>query len=75
MSLVTLERFNKLRFPDDPVKLTKLQRWCRRHKLPARKIGGEWYVNLKEFDSTKHVPKDDPAEVVRLVVERMRQHG
>lgn len=75
MNFVSLERLNAMRFRDNPVKLSKLQRWCRVGELPGRKIGGEWYVNLEEFDSRKHVPKDDPAAVVRLVVERMRQHG
>ena len=64
-----------MRFRDDPVKLTKLQRWCRAGELPARKLGGKWHVNLEEFDSTKHVPKDDPAALVRLVIEGMRQHA
>lgn len=50
MKLVTLEKLNSMRFPDDPRPMHMLQRWCRQRTLPARKIGGEWYVDLEEFD-------------------------
>jgi hypothetical protein len=50
MNFVSPAKLNDLRFPHDPVPLPKLWRWCRTGKLPARKIGGEWYVDLDAFD-------------------------
>jgi len=75
MRLVSLQRFNEMRFKDDPIKLTKLQRWCRTGELPARKIGGEWYVNIVEFDSTKHPVVNDYSASLNEFIERMRNHG
>lgn len=75
MNLVSLDDLNRLRFPQSSVKLTKLQRWCRAGALPARKLGGEWYVDLDEFDRQKPAPKQDLSAHVRLVVDRMRSHA
>jgi len=50
MNYVSLEKLNALRFADDPQPMPKLWRWCREGRLPARKIGGEWFVDLDEFD-------------------------
>lgn len=50
MRLVDLETLNKLRFPDNPVGIQKLRRWCRDEELPARKVGREWFVDLDAFD-------------------------
>lgn len=76
MNLVSLPRLNELRFATDPVPATKLQRWCRAGELPARKIGGEWYVDLDEFDRGQGATKVEggsPAEIVRLVIDRLRR--
>lgn len=51
MNLVTLAKFNELRFAADPIPMVKLWRWCRDNKLPARKIGGEWRIDLDAFDA------------------------
>ncbi len=75
MNLVSLDDLNRLRFPQSHVKVTKLQRWCRAGKLPARKIGGEWYVDLDEFDRQKPKLKQDVSAHVRLVVDRMRSRA
>lgn len=77
MNLVSLSRLNELRFPQDPVTITKLQRWCRTDCLPgARKLGGEWYVDLDEFDRDAGVivtgEKPNVANVVTLALDRMR---
>lgn len=48
---VSLERLNELRFAEDPQAIQKLQRWCRAGRLPARRMGREWQVNLTEFDA------------------------
>ena len=48
---VTLHVLNELRFEDDPVPITKLQRWCRNGGLPARKIEREWRVDLDAFEA------------------------
>lgn len=50
MNLVSLPRLNELRFAQDPQPMAKLWRWCREAKLPARKVGGEWFVDLDAFD-------------------------
>lgn len=49
-NLVTLERFNQLVCPLDPVPMPKLQRWCRDGHLPAVKFGKEWRVDLDKVD-------------------------
>lgn len=49
MNLVTLETFNARCFRDEPLPLHELQRWCRSRYLPARKIGGRWFVDLDAF--------------------------
>jgi len=68
---VTLPRLNALRFREDPVPMAKLWRWCREGRLPARKIGGEWYVDLEAFDAPAPA-KTGPGEVVQLAIERLR---
>lgn len=75
MNLVGLDSLNRLRFPQDPVPLSKLQRWCRVGALPARKLGGEWYVDLDEFDHQKTAPKQDLSPHVRLVIDRIRKRA
>ncbi len=59
---ITLPRLNELRFPQDPVQLVKLQRWCRERVLPARKPGvaGRQSFTLRQFAS---------GEALRLVFE------
>ena len=47
---VSLKELIKLRFSHMQISITKLQRWCREKVLPARKLGGEWWVDLDEFD-------------------------
>lgn len=76
MNLVSLIRFNELRFPADPVPMVKLWRWCRKGKLPARKIGGEWFIDLDAFDGFtvgQSIPQRGyPADIphgVQLVVD------
>lgn len=73
MSLVSPARFNELRFADDPQPLTKLWRWCREKRVPARKIGGDWFIDLDAFDRQKDAEKqaDAPvsADTPRMVVE------
>jgi hypothetical protein len=56
VNLVGLAKLNELRFPKDPRPITQLQRWCRNGQLPAKKIGGEWYVDLDEFDKRPLAP-------------------
>ena len=52
---VSLSTLNELRFPLDPVPMSKLRRWCRNKKLPARKFNEEWWVDLDEFDAMETV--------------------
>jgi hypothetical protein len=73
MNLVNLEKLNSIRFPSNPVKLEKLQRWCRNKQLPARKIGGEWYVDLDAFDQSEPEENADAAsDHARLIIERLK---
>ena len=57
---VTLDTLNVLRFPTQPVPISKLQRWCRDGVLPARKFGGEWRVDLLRFDDERESDSPDP---------------
>lgn len=72
MNLVGLEKLNELYFPNSPVRIEKLQRWCRVGELPARKIGGEWYVDVDEFSKQKPPEKQNLTEHVRLVVDKLK---
>lgn len=69
MNLVTLAKLNELRFPHNPVAETKLWRWCREGKLPARKIGGEWFVDLDVFDAP---PSPEPPSGAARVLDKLR---
>lgn len=60
MRYVPLLKLNEIVFPDAPVPLSKLQRWCRQRILPARKFGKEWKVNLDEFDKMNVERQDEP---------------
>ena len=73
MNLVTLSKLNALRFSVEPVPEQKLQRWCRAGTLPARKIGGEWYVDLDEFDRKPH--ELQTVSPVILAVDKLRARG
>lgn len=75
MNLIPLAKLNELRFPDHPVPATKLQRWCRDGELPARKIGGEWFVDLDAFDNAPVRKKEDISPAARAVLDRMRAQG
>jgi len=68
--LVSVAALNTLRFRNDPQPAAKLWRWCREGKLPARKIGGEWFVDLDAFDKAEQ--KQRPVGVVGRVVDRLR---
>ena len=72
MNLVSPARFNELCFPQDPVPLPKLWRWCRNGALPAQKIGGEWYIDVDAFQQ-KDEPKQHLVPVMNLVVDRLRR--
>jgi hypothetical protein len=73
VNYVSLEKLNSLRFPSDPVAMPKLWRWCREGKLPARKIGGEWFVDLDAFDrGEKGEKKQEVSGPARLVLDRLR---
>jgi len=75
MNLVSLDDLNRLRFPQSPVPMPKLWRWCRNGELPARKIGGEWYVDLDAFDTPQAsaAAKPEAGKVVRLVLDRLKE--
>lgn len=73
MSLVSPARFNELRFGHDPQPLTKLWRWCREGRVPARKIGGEWFIDLEAFDREKDVVQQGDASAVQQIVDRLRR--
>jgi hypothetical protein len=71
MNLVRLANLNRLRFRNNPVPEAKLWRWCRNGELPAKKIGGEWYVDLDAFDR-----KDDEKPTIspqaQAVLDKLR---
>lgn len=77
MTYVSLPRLNELRFAQDPQPMAKLWRWCREAKLPARKVGGEWFVDLDAFDrgeiGKKAVPDQGADRVLRLAVDKLRR--
>lgn len=71
MKYIPLEKLNETIFRDAPVPLRKLQRWCRKGDLPARKIGGEWFIDLDEFGRPKTIGKPEISGHVRLVIDRL----
>lgn len=72
MNFVDLDTLNRMCFPHNPVARQKLQRWCRRSVLPAKKLGGDWFVDLDRLgEVTAGSDTKGPAEVVRLVVDKM----
>lgn len=73
MNLITLAKLNELRFSADPRPLQMLQRWCRRKELPARKIGGEWYVDLDAFDKGEAKEKQAVSPVVQIAIDNLRK--
>lgn len=76
MNLVSLSTFNAKRFPDDPRSPSELQRWCREKYLPARKIGGEWFVDLDAFDAQQQpIEKSNVSPIVQLAIDSLRKAG
>lgn len=71
MKYVPLLKLNDAIFREAPVPLPKLQRWCRKGYLPARKIGGEWFVDLDEFGRPKPTVLPDVTDHVRQVIDRL----
>lgn len=71
MKYVPLVKLNETIFRDAPIPVPKLQRWCRKGELPARKIGGEWFVDLDEFGQPKPAAKPEISSHVRLVIDRL----
>jgi len=72
MNLVSLPRLNELRFPADPQPMAKLWRWCREGRLPARKVGGEWFVDLDAFDrGEKAAPEQAVGGQARAVLDKL----
>lgn len=69
MNLVNLAKLNELCFPHNPLPEAKFWRWCREGRLPARKIGGEWYVDLEAFDTP---PKATETKASR-VLDKLRR--
>lgn len=72
LNLVSPTRLNELRFSQDPLPLAKLWRWCREGRLPARKIGGEWYVDLDAFDRGETGRASPPEGKAQAVLDRLR---
>lgn len=71
--LVSVATLNALRFRYDPQPPAKLWRWCREGKLPARKVGGEWFVDLDAFDrGEKGSPKQRRTSVTHAALDRLR---
>lgn len=76
MNWIPLEKLNAMRFSAAPRELTELQRWCRCGALPAKKIGGKWFVDLEAFDRPtppKSAPKHDPDALARSILDGIRQ--
>lgn len=50
--LISLEGYLETRFADHPdaPSLAELRRWCRQGKLPAKKLGKRWWVNVAKED-------------------------
>lgn len=70
MRLVTLESLNRLRYPDNPVRLETLRQWCRLGTLPCHKQGREWMVDLDAFDASLR-----PTGLASAVVAQLQAHG
>lgn len=51
MNLIPLDRLNEHYFETHPQSIEKLRRWCRERMLPAKKIGGEWFVDADAFQA------------------------
>lgn len=64
MRFVPLIKLNETVFQDAPVPLPKLQRWCRRGALPARKFGGEWKVDVDALSQTDPTTPDTAPDPV-----------
>lgn len=44
--LMDLDQWRRARFAGEPPGLSTVRRWCREGELPAKKIGGTWFVDL-----------------------------
>lgn len=44
--LMDPDQWRRARFAGTPPGMTTVQRWCRDGAIPAKKIGGNWYIYL-----------------------------
>lgn len=44
--LMDLDHWRKARFAGQPPSMTTVRRWCREGHVPAKKMGGTWYIDL-----------------------------
>ena len=44
--LMELEQWSQARFEGKPPSPTTVRRWCREGHVPAKKIGGTWFIDL-----------------------------
>lgn len=44
--LMELEQWSRARFEGNPPSPTTMRRWCREGHVPAKKIGGTWFIDL-----------------------------
>jgi len=72
MKYIPLDKLNQTIFGEAPIRMAKLQRWCRKGSLPARKFGSTWYVDLEAFGGVQPTEIPDIADHVRRAIETLR---
>lgn len=75
MNWVDLPTLKAKRFPEQQIEDSEMQRWCRLSMVPARKIGGRWFVDLDAFDAQEAPIKQSVSPTVQLVIDKMRKRG
>lgn len=76
MNLVPLDDLNKICFRSAPRPPDELRRWCRNQVLPARKIGGKWFVDLDALvQPAKPAGGQDPDALARAILAGLRAPG
>lgn len=44
--LMDLDQWRQARFAGRPPSMTTVRRWCREGHVPAKKMGGTWFIDL-----------------------------
>ena len=59
--LMDPEQWRRARFAGEPPAMSTIRKWCREGTIPAKKIGGAWYIDL---DAEKRMTGNELADSV-----------